>query len=482
MRPSSNHRALALLAAALLPLSCTMGPDYVEPEARVPETWSLERPKGVSSEADDLASWWTRLGDPALDRLMVRALDENHDLGIALARLREARARRVAVGAAGFPTIDASAAYSRVQGSEATELAQFGGAGAPIDLYDVGLDASWEIDFWGRLARSIEAADAETAAGVADVRSVLVSLAAEVATSYVDMQSFATRLAIARRNVAIQADTLELTRSRFESGLASELDTAQAERVLADTRSSIPPLLDGLARARNRLAVLIGSDAAEVEGLIDLERGVPVPPADVAVGVPADLLRRRPDIRRAERRLAAETARIGVAEAELYPRLTLFGGLGLQSATIDDTFGADALTTSYGAGVVWPLFDGGRLRAAVEVQNARQEQALETWIGTVRIAVEEAENALSAYGQEQERRAALWRAVEHARDSLRLSRDLYREGLEPFQTVLDAQRSLADVEDRLAASDAAVATDLIAIYRALGGGWEGIAFGPVPAP
>jgi NodT family efflux transporter outer membrane factor (OMF) lipoprotein len=332
--------------------------------------------------------------------------------------------------------------------------------------------------------RSIEAADAELGARVEDARDVAVTVAAETARAYVELRAFQARLGVARRNVALQEQTLGLAQTRFEAGLAGERDVAQAGANLETTRARVPGLQVGVRAAENRLAVLVGlapgalaeelgpapvaaSGAAPGEA-----RSIPVPPAVVAVGAPADLLRRRSDVRRAERVLAAETARIGVTQAELYPRLTLGGSLGVASESTGDLLESRSSVFDIGPSLRWNLFDGGRLRRLVEAQDARAGQALVRWERTVLLALEEAENAMTAFVREQSRRQSLALASTQARRAVDLAQTQYRAGLADFQAVVDTERTVAALEDDLAQSEAAIATNAIALYKALGGGWE----------
>ncbi|HZL99316.1 MAG TPA: efflux transporter outer membrane subunit, partial [Planctomycetota bacterium] len=338
--------------------------------------------------------------------------------------------------------------------------------------YGAGFVASWELDVWGRVRRSVEAAGADFEASVEDARGVVVSVTAETAASYVQFRGFQRRVEIARTNVALQEQTRELVQARFEAGLVGESDLAQARTNLETTRSRLPTLEIGLRAAENRLAVLLGQAPGTLAAELADSRPIPVPPVEVAVGVPADLLRRRPDVRRAERVLAAETARIGVAEGELYPRLVLAGNLGLASEHGDDLFEDGSDEYGYGPSLRWNLFDAGRLRSRVEAQDARTEQALVRWEQSVLTALEESENAMTAFVREQTRRASLSEAVTQARRAVELSRTQYTEGLADFQTVLVSERALAELEDSLAQTDAAITTSLVALYKALGGGWE----------
>jgi NodT family efflux transporter outer membrane factor (OMF) lipoprotein len=475
----------AFVPALVLAVGCNaVGPDYEPPQAELPEQWREARESGFGTGEDPLVSWWSRLGDPVLDSLVERALHQGLDLREALARLREARALRGIAASERFPTVDGILAYERRGESENTPLGQF----VPdSDLYSAGFDASWEVDLWGRVARSVEAADADLAASVEDARDVAVSLAAETAVTYVDLRSLQKRVAIARTNIELQEQTLDLVESRFEAGLVGERDVAQAATNVETTRSRLPLIEVALRAAENRLAVLLGLPPGALAPELAEAQPIPVPPVEVAVGVPADLLRRRADVRRAERVLAAETARIGVAKGDLYPRLTLFGSLGLAAESTSDFFENDSGFFSIGPSIRWNLFDGGALRRAVEAQDARAEQALVRWERAVLIALEESENAMTAFLREQARRLALVEAAAQARRAVELAQTQYTEGITDFQAVLISERAATELEDELAQSDGAIATNLIALYKALGGGWEqgdahGSSRAPAPGP
>jgi NodT family efflux transporter outer membrane factor (OMF) lipoprotein len=419
----------------------------------------------------ELEGWWRRMDDPVLEQLVERALRGGLDLREALARVREARALRGVAAGERAPRLDAISSYTRTETSDETA---FGGFPFDEDLYALGFDATWEVDLWGRVQRSLEAADAELDSSYEDARDVAVTVAAEVARQYVALRGFQTRLAIARNNVELQEQTLEIVRARFEAGLVEERDLAQAMSGVETTRARLPVLEIGARAAEHRLAVLLG----ELPGsLTELARALPVPvvPAEVAVGVPADLLRRRADVRRAERRVAAEHARIGVAEGDLYPRLALSGNLGLRAGEIDDLLRGDSFEFGIGPSLRWNLFDGGRLRARVEAQDARAEQALVRWERAVLVAFEECENAMTVFLSEQARRSALRAAAELARRSVELARTQYGEGLSDFQVVLSSERALVELEDQLAESETSIAIGLVALYKALGGGWEPLA-------
>jgi NodT family efflux transporter outer membrane factor (OMF) lipoprotein len=463
--------AFLLLDTALLGLSgCSMvGPDYSPPAIEAPVQWNTPLEDGLSSEAaspETLANWWTVLGDPLLDSLEQRAVKGNLSLKEAAARVREARALRGINEAALLPSVDGNAAASSRRSMVSNGTTNEG------ELYTVGFDAGWELDIFGGKHRAVEAARAEQEASVADLHDVLVSLMAEIGLNYVEVRTNQARLAAAEANLATQQHTYELNLSRYQAGLINKLDVQQSLSNLEHTRSQVPLLQTGLATARNRLAVLLGQDPGALDEELAEGRPVPVPPLTVAIGVPADNLRQRPDIRRAERNLAASTALIGVATADLYPKFQLFGSIGLESLALEDLPEWASRTWSIGPAVSWRLFDAGAIRQNIAVQNARQEQALLQYESAVLTAREEVENALVAYLREQNRRDALTRATEAARQAELLARDRYKAGLVDFNTVLDAQRSLLSFEDELASSEGEVTAGLIRLYKAMGGGWQ----------
>lgn len=474
-RPVLPH--ILVFAAALFTLTgCGLaGPDYAPPPLEAPEQWHTPLENGLSSAAatpETLARWWTTLGDPLLDSLEQRAIAGNLSLKEAVARVREARALRGISAAALLPSVDANASLTNSRTSPNSINGPVGSAGKEKDLYSVGLDAGWELDIFGGRRRAVEAAQAELEGGVATLHDVLVSLMAEVGLSYVEVRTSQTRLAAAEANLATQKQTYALNRSRYQAGLIDVLAVQQSLYVLEHSRSQVPALQAGLAAARNRLAVLLGLNPGALDEELAAVRPVPVPPLSVAVGVPADTLRQRPDIRRAERNLAAATALIGVATADLYPKFQLFGSIGLESLSLDSLPEWSSRTWSVGPAITWNLFDAGAIRQNIAVQNARQEQALIQYEAAVLGAQEEVENALMAFLREQNRRDALGKAVEAARQAEFLARDRYKHGLVGFNDVLDAQRSLLSFQDELAVSEGAVTADLISLYKALGGGWQ----------
>jgi multidrug efflux system outer membrane protein len=456
-----------LILPALLAAGCAVGPNYETPAQPAPGAWGEK----VEAGAVDLARWWMLFQDPELDRLVERAAKSNHDLRIAEARLREARGRR-AVAAGGFlPEIDGS--FSASQGRDSAN-GPFGGS--PGSLYSTdfrgGFDATWEIDLFGGLRRGLEAAGAEVEASVQDRNAVLVSLLGEVARNYIQVRGAQRQRAVGLGNVEAARGTVDLTKSRLAAGVATALDVARAEAQLAAVRSQIPPVERALKESVHRLGVLLGSEPGALSAELAAEAPIPVPSETIVAGIPSELLARRPDVRRAERQLAAATARIGEAEADLYPKFSLLGSFGIESIEATDFFRWPSRTWSMGPSVRWPIFEAGRLRANVAIRNAQQEQARAAFEKAFLVALEEVENALVAYFRERERHASLAEAVAADRRSVDLAEDLQRKGLVSFLDVLDSQRALYGAESLLAESDAAVSIDLVALYKALGGGWD----------
>jgi NodT family efflux transporter outer membrane factor (OMF) lipoprotein len=470
----------AAVAVALVVAGCAVGPDYQPPDNALPRGWQEARQRGIETQPAELAKWWTEFKDPLLDSLVERAVRSNLDLRIAEARIREARGALGIVGADLWPSVDVSASYSRNRSSaNAVGSPTQGAVAAPTgdrrleqDLYKTGFDAGWEIDIFGGVRRRVEAAEASIEASVEDRRAVLVTLLGDVAKSYIDLRGFQRRIAVAEDNLRAQQETLSITKVRFDAGLASDLEVAQAEGQVSATAAQIPILRSGLKQALYRLDVLLGAQPGAISGEVAKEEPIPALPPQAKVGLPAELLRRRPDIRRAERQLAAATAQIGAATADLYPRFSLIGAFGLQSVSASDWLGAPSRFWSIGPTITWPVFDAGRIRANIEIRNAQQEQALRLYEKSVLTAIEDVENALVNYGNEQTRYRSLIDGVAANRRAVQMANELYRQGLVPFLNVLDAQRSLYAAENDLTQSEATMASNLVALYKALGGGWE----------
>jgi len=475
----SLGRLRGLGGALLLTACAAVGPDYEAPTAELPlgfRALSDTTTAGATLFAGDagLANWWKQLGDEQLTTLVERALADGLDVRAAFARLSAARAMRGVAAGAQWPSLDTRLGYEHRRESRNTP---FGAFASRTDIHSLGLDASWELDLWGRIQRAVEAADRDLEVSVEDVHAAAVTVAAETARQYVEHRAFQRRLAIAEVNVSLQEQTLALVTSRRDAGLVGELDVAQASANLESTRARLPLLHAGLRAAENRLAVLVGLPPGSLADELGAQKPVPRVPNSIAIGVPADLLRQRADIRRTERALAAETARIGVAKGELYPHLSLAGTLGLASNGARRLFESDSIVNGIGPSVRWNLFDGalggGRLQAQVDGQYARAEQAGIAWEAAVLAALEEAENALTMFTREQERRSSLEAAATQSRRASEVARSQYSAGLTDFQVVIDSERATASLEDELAVSDAAVTSALVGLYKALGGGFGG---------
>lgn len=458
-----------MLTSILLLSGCAVGPDYIPPVPSVPTSWDSqveEEPGSEEANREILATWWTTFGDPELSSLIERAVAGNLDLRQALSQVREARARRGGAEAALFPTLDATGAATW---SRSEELQS--GAATTDELYRAGFDAGWELDIFGGTRRSVEAAGADLAASEEELRDVLVSLLAEVALNYIEVRTYQTRLTVAEDNLRTQEETYQLAFWRQEAGLSDELASQQALYNLENTRSQIPDLRAAATSAMNRLAVLVGETPGSLEE--ELRSAGPIPAAELAaaVGIPADTLRRRPDVRRAERQLAAQTARVGEATAELYPKFNLSGSIGLETLSLSHPSSSGILSLSGGPIISWPIFRAGSIRQNIAVQEAIQEQYLIAYESAVLGALEEVENALTEWVEEQERRESLNKAAAAARVAAELARHKYQAGLTDFNNVLEAQRSLLSFQEQLAQSNGTVASNLVRLYKVLGGGW-----------
>lgn len=478
-----------LAAIALTATACTVGPDYEPPDftaETVPDRWRTTVETEMAADTTDLEMWWVSFNDTLLTEFIRRAEFGNLDLQAAVGRVAESRAIRGVAKGGYWPDIVLGGAYSyqsiSENGLQGLQVGQPGDGGEdggenplladPFDSWIFGLDLSWEIDLFGRIRRTVEAADAQLQASVEDYRDVLVTLYAEVGSAYVDARAFQTRLDFATQNVSAQQSSLELTRDRFNAGLTSALDVAQAEQNLAQTQSTIPSLEIGLERSLNRLAVLLGEAPGNLHDELMQHAGLPRPDDKIAYGIPADLLRRRPDIRQAERLLASQTARIGIATADLYPTLSLGGTVGLEALDFDNLGDGGSVFWSIVPKISWPIFTGGKIRNRIRAEEARTQQALAAYEQTVLRALEEVQNALVGYAQEKDRRDRLLEAVDASQRAVDLVQTQYLSGLTNFQNFLDSQRSLFRQQDDLAASAGQVVNNLITLNRALGGGWS----------
>jgi multidrug efflux system outer membrane protein len=471
----ANRTVSSTLVAAVAAIlaGCAVGPNYREPTLELPQKFDSAETTAYSATDADVARFWTVFGDQQLDQLVTRALYTNHDLRIALARLNEARALRGAARLDLGPTISAGAGYTDQRLSES----QAGSGPRNISGYDASFDAFWELDLFGRARRALEASNAQLQAAEASLGDVEVSVVAELSRSYFELRGDQQRLAVAQRNVANQTETLALTQARLEGGAGTELDTARATAQLAATRASIAPLQAAVARAIHRIGVLSGLAPDALRAQLELPGDLPAVPEITAVADPAQLLRRRPDIRVSERELAASTARIGVAVADLFPRVTFTGSVGVAAGSLGGLNDSGNGAHFIGPGISWAAFDLGHVRARIAAARARGEGALAGYEQTVLRALQETEDALVTHARSRDRLRDLTQAAEASQTAARLARLRYENGAVDFLQVLDAERSLLQIQDSLAQSRADTATSLVAVYKALGGGWVAPATG-----
>jgi multidrug efflux system outer membrane protein len=470
---ASKYQRLSAAFLILALTGCAVGPNYHTPTTSVPAQFANGTQTNLSP-AETLVTWWRGFNDPMLDRLVSVALTNNHDLRIAKANLREARALHRYSQFDLLPVINATAGYTRTRTSQAA---------APFlpsnlletDLYDAGFDATWELDVFGHVRRSIEASSAEVEAAEANQRDVEVTLISEVARNYFELRGAQNELAVARGNAENQRQTLGITQARLEGGRGTELDVARARAQWSATLAIIPPLETAIAESIHRLGVLTGQQPTALQP--DLEPAVPLPPlpALVNISTPEELLRRRADVRVAERRLAAATARIGVATADLFPRVTFNGNVALQATSIGELGNAGNDAYSFGPRITWAALDYGHVRARIQAAGARAEAALAFYERTVLTTLEETENALVDFGRERTRHDYLRDSVQSSEVAAFLARQRYEAGAADFLTVLDAERALLIARDQFAQSQTRTATALVAVYKALGGGWETVA-------
>jgi NodT family efflux transporter outer membrane factor (OMF) lipoprotein len=475
---TSHLSLLTLLALAFA--GCTVGPDYHQPAANPPTHWSEPLAGGETAQPDATVAWWKNFHDPELDSLIDRGVQANLDLKVAEARIREARAQRGIVNAEFSPTVDANGSFTRQRVSENGDLPLPASVSQPFNLYQAGFDASWEIDVFGGTRRKLEAADADLAATEYGQRAVLVTLLGEVARSYVETREYQRRLAIAHENIQAQQDGLALSTERYQKGLTSDLDVQQASTLLAQTQSQIPALESSLQASIHHLSILLAQPPGALMAELAQPAPIPAAPPDVPVGLPSDLLQRRPDIQVAERELAAQNARIGVATSDLFPKFYLTGTAGLQSIGASDWFTAGSKFWSFGPTMQWRIFDANQIQFNIKVQDAREQEALAQYEKTVLVAFENVEDSLVSYANEQVRRQSLEQAVSSSQESLDLANERYKNGLASFLDVVEAERSLYLSQDQLVQSNGDVSVNLISLYKSLGGGWQ-MEAPPIPA-
>ncbi len=466
--PANQTVAIAIFVTLLA--GCAVGPNYRPPPATAPNAFVNGVQNNVSS-AESVVTWWKGFRDPQLDDLVQLSLTNNYDLRIATATVREARALRRFAQFDLLPVVQADAGYQRSHASRA--VTPFLPASAlDTELYEAGFDAAWELDFFGRVRRSIEASTAELQAAEANRRDVQVILISEVARNYFELRGAQNELAVAQRNVTNQRETLAITQARLEGGGGTELDVARARAQLNVTLATIPPLETATARAMHRLGVLTGQQPTALVDILKVPAPLPPLPGMVSIGSPEALLRRRADVRVAERRLAAATARIGIATADLFPRVTFNGSFALQATSISDLGKSGTDAWGFGPRITWAALDLGHVRARIRASDARAEAALSAYERVVLTVLEETENALVDFGREQVRRDFLNESAQASESAARLARQRFEAGATDFLTVLDAERVLLEATDQLARSQTRTATALVAVYKALGGGWE----------
>jgi outer membrane protein, multidrug efflux system len=492
----------------LLP-GCKVGPNYHTPATSMPAAWG-EAGKVISSQPTsppssqpawrvaaqpaELVLWWRRFNDPVLDQLIEQSIVGNPTLHEAQARVRFARAERQITAAGLWPSVDATAAYTHdhfsknsfggglggnfIQPTTGPSVGGGGGGGGgggisrDFNLFQVGFDASWELDVFGQVRREVEAADANVAAAIEDRRDVLVSLLAEVGLNYMQLRGFQRQIVIAQENIKAQQQSLALTQLRLEGGIATELDVDQAAAQVATSKATIPPLEASVRQVIHLLSILTGRAPMALAEQLESDAPIPAPPPEIPLGMPSDLLRQRADIRRAERQLAAATANIGVAVAGLYPSFSLTGNVGLSSSHLHNLGDASSIAWSAGPSMDWPIFRGGAIRANIRAQTALQEQAAAAYEQTVLTSLKDVEDALAAYAQEQVHVNDLTSAVAANQKALDMANLLFEEGLADFLNVLVAQRALFIAQDAQVRAISALSGDVVTLYKALGGGWQ----------
>ena len=466
----------------ILSACTTLGPDFETPKSDVAEEWIDVEDSKIKSDSDDLAEWWAVFNDPILNSLINSAYQQNLTLQIAGLRVLEARAQLGIAKGNLYPQTQQArggATYNKI--SKNTANSNFG------DLnywdFDAGFDAAWELDFWGKFRRGIESADANLLANMAAYDDFLVSLLAEVANAYVIIRTFEKRILLAEENVELQKRSLRITEVRFQNGATTELDVQQAKTLLRNTQATIPQLKTGDRQARHALSTLLGKPPSELNDILAGKNEIPIAPSEVAAGIPAELLRRRPDIRRAELEAATQSALIGVAKADLYPSFSLFGSLGLRSSGgtdltrtgkdgADELFESDSLEFFVGPSFTWNIFNYGRIKNQVRIQDARFQQLIVNYQDTVLRAAREVEDAMVGFLRAQETEIFLSESVDAAARSVDLALLQYRDGVTDYQRVIDTQTSLVNQQDIWTQTRGDISSNLIAMYRALGGGWQ----------
>jgi multidrug efflux system outer membrane protein len=459
-----------LVGVIFLVTGCTVGPNYKPPEMEMPQEWQ-HISEDVFSTATDAnnAEWWKIFTDEDLDELIRQATQNNRDIKAAFYRVEASRALRDFTAGRYYPDINASGTYNRLLYRGLTQVAA---STQPLDVYYSGFNFLWEIDLFGKIKRSIESSQASYQATIEDYRDIMVTLLADVCSNYIELRTIQARIKYANDNVEIQRKTLELTKSLYHAEIVGELDVKQAEFNLANTESEIPTLLTAEEASLNRLAVLLGELPGSLRNEISSFKSLAPVKETINISLPVNLLRERPDIRRAERALAAQTATIGVAEADLYPALQLSGYFQTQSLKFSGLGNINNKAYSYGPGLTWNIFDGNRISNNIKIQEAVTAELLAGWQNTVLRAVEDVQNAMYAYVQQAKRQQLLEDSVSASLRSVDLVQNLYKSGLTDFQNLLDTQRTLFLQQDSLAISNGLLLQDIVLIYKAFGAGWQ----------
>ncbi len=449
-----------------------LGPDFQTPEATVPGDWSSDNTNLFKKPSkDDSIAWWKYFKDPVLEELIQAGHEQNLSLLSAGIRIMESRAQLALVRGNRYPQVQKMTGDISTIGTTSPSSNRYYNAAS------IGFDVGWELDFWGKFSRSIESADAQLLATIAEYDDLLVSLTAEIARTYVDIRTLEERISLAQKNAALQEDSLELVILQFEAGVVSELDVLQARTLLSSTLATVPNLQAVLATYKNGLAILLGILPDDIYRYLLPGKGIPAIASKISMEIPAELLRRRPDIRQAEMQAAAQSAQIGIARSELFPSFTLFGSISWSSAdregsSLGDIFDSNNFAYSFGPAFKWNLFHYGRLENQVRIQDARFQQLLVNYRSTVLNAAREVEDALQSYEQAKIEADLVQRAVIGSKKSTELSILMYKEGLSDYQRVLDSTRSLTQKQDQYAQTKGKIATFAIALYKAFGGGWQ----------
>jgi len=471
-----------LLALALAIGGCTMvGPDYVKPSAPEPEKWIESGDPKIESKEVDFSRWWTVFNDPVLNELIESACQENLTVQIAGLRIMEARAQLGIAFGSQFPQQQQATGGASINQISKNDP-NYAKADKNYAIYQTAFGAVWELDAWGKFRRIVQAGVANLEASIANYDDIVVLLTAEVAGTYVNLRISEERLAVAIQNVEIQKRSLELVENQFNAGAVTQLDVFQARGLLRTTESTTPGFKTDIRQAKNALAVLLGKLPGKIDAIVGKPGHIPRVPVKIAVGIPAELLRRRPDIRLAERQLAAQSARIGVAKADLFPHFTLFGSVGLMSSSnvgyesnnsnFTDLFKTSRFIYSVGPGISWDIFNYGRITNKVRVEDAVFQELAVNYENTVLSAAQEVEDGMTAFLKSQNTVIFLADAVKAYRSAVDLSLIQYREGSVDYQRVIDTQQYLLRSEDQLTSTAGSVDLNLISLYKALGGGWE----------